>query len=735
MANNKNKYDWTTYKPPSDATVAPGKAMMYHPGQIGAGGAGAVTVPYASVPQYESAQYKLAGTFGAPAAPKPPAPAPQAPTGPAAPKPDKYGVPGMLEAAGIPPEEERAGARGMISQMQKIAGEPARELDLPAPFEPKYRPEEERILKGIPEEPYQFKYRPEIMEALGEVKKPFEYDPRQDPYLRMAQEDVMQKTMAEFNRRGVLGSTITAERAALEAGKLEPQYYQLAYNRYQDNIDNQLKRADVLRNLDLDDYTAYQQNIENLFRKVGEYRNLDADDLVAYQTNLDTIFRNAENNLQERKFQFGKISDTLTQAYEKIQNQGYVDNETSAITGLPVGSISEQIRTSLLDFIRTYETNAQQLEDQLTQLREQHEMNKDYYRFEKDFGDVRNAAAATIMAKYRNMTSKDALEDFTRNLPAYTQEMGGTMAFQTMQNLKQRKNIEELGNEILKISDLTPAEQVKNIMENVDVYSRALGDKFPEFVEAVNQQKRDYKIRADEIEANKFVMDELDDLSYDEAVDWFVNNRDRLKDLDPAAQLNLQNNILERKQLDQESYYGNIIAAIANLSTKDALDFISANPEIGDRIGSENLSRLVDGLRKIGLEEKELNLRDTREWQKINNDWRIKQAGLGIEARYKERMAGAREEEVLSGIGTDEIKQLYELKDELDDRFITRETKKYFEDDREREQEVLYLSDENRENLRNVINTMHKEGSISDDQMLWLKSAYGIETVREEEEE
>lgn len=761
MANNqgKNKYDWSTYKPPPEANVAAGKARMYHPGQVGAGGAGVVEVPYSSVPQYESQQYKLVGTFGAPAPKAPAAPAqePKAPTAPTAPTPaapttDKYKVPGMLEAAGIPPEGERAGKAGMLGEMQKLAGEPVSGLDLPKPFEPKYRPEEERILKGIPEEPYQFKYRPEIMEALGAVKKPFEYDPRQDPYLRMAQEDVMQKTLAEFNRRGILGSTITAERAALEAGKLEPQYYQLAYNRYQDNIANQLRRADVLRNLDLDDYNAYQQNIENLFRKVSEYRNLDADDLLAYQTNMDTIFRNAENNLQERRFQFGKVADTLTKAYEKIQNQGYVDNETSAITGLPVGSMSEQLRTSLLDYIRTYETNSQQLENQLTQLREQNELNKDYHRFEQEFGDARNAAAATILAKYRDMPASSALEDFTRNLASYTQDVGGTMAFQILENLKQRKNIEQLGNEMLKISDLTPNEQAKSIMGNIDVYEKALGDNFPQFVEAINKQKRDYKIKTDEIEANKLAMSELDNLSYDQAVDWFKNNKEKIKDLDPLAQINLQNNILERKQIDQENYYGNIIATIASLTSKDALEFITANSgEISKNIGAENLGELVDGLRKISLDEREMDLKNTREWQKINNDWELKQAGLGIEARYKERMAATEErykerlatvgeKEMESEMAANELLDVYKFKDEIDELYTTKETREYvgagegYLPGDERKQDVSYITFENRENIRNLINTMHKAGSISDNQMLWLKSAYGIETAREEEE-
>lgn len=71
-----------------------------------------------------------------------------------------------------------------------------------------------------------------IGNLLNNLLQPFRYDPTTDPVFRTASEATQRAVMEAMNERGILTSTVTADRMAQAVGELAGQFADMAYRRY-----------------------------------------------------------------------------------------------------------------------------------------------------------------------------------------------------------------------------------------------------------------------------------------------------------------------------------------------------------------------------------------------------------------------------------------------------------------------------------------------------------------------
>jgi LysM repeat protein len=147
----------------------------------------------------------------------------------------------------------------------------------------------------------------------------FKYDPTTDTALKQAQEQASRAVMEQMAARGILNSTITSDRVAQYIQDLIPQYEQMAYERQDRAFNRTLQTAQYIMSLSDDEYRKYRDNLDYQFQL----------EQFEYAKQQDAI----QNRMKE-----------IDQAWDRVNNLGYVDNEASKILGVPAGTKSWEAR-------------------------------------------------------------------------------------------------------------------------------------------------------------------------------------------------------------------------------------------------------------------------------------------------------------------------------------------------------------------------------------------------------
>jgi hypothetical protein len=145
----------------------------------------------------------------------------------------------------------------------------------------------------------------------------FEYNPEEDELLQLATKYATNSTLETMNSRGILNSSMTGERIAKVISDLTYQYQELAKDEFNEEFNRMITVANLLMSLD---ETEYQRYIDN---------------------------RDYQYQLKQDEYQ--KELDAISQAWERVDNLGYVDNEASQILGLAVGTLSKDARERIED--------------------------------------------------------------------------------------------------------------------------------------------------------------------------------------------------------------------------------------------------------------------------------------------------------------------------------------------------------------------------------------------------
>ena len=172
-----------------------------------------------------------------------------------------------------------------------------------------------------------------ISQIASQVQNGFQYDPANDTALQMATEYAANTTMENMISSGILNSSMTAERVARVVSELIPQYEQLAYTRWSDGLSRLADTAQLVMQYDSQQFEYWK----------------DAKD----------------REFQNKQFEYQKAQDELENAWKRVDELGYVDNEASAVLGVPVGTLSGEARLA-----------KEERDNELARMREQYELER-----------------------------------------------------------------------------------------------------------------------------------------------------------------------------------------------------------------------------------------------------------------------------------------------------------------------------------------------------------------------
>lgn len=217
-----------------------------------------------------------------------------------------------------------------------------------------------------------------ISSMIQNLETGFQYDPTTDTALQVATEYAANSTLQSLAGSGVLNSSATAERVARVVSELIPQYEQLAYTRWTDYLGQLADTAQLVMNYDSQQFEYWK----------------DAKD----------------REFQEKQFAYQKQQDALENAWKRVDELGYVDNQASTILGVPVGTLSGEARLA-----------KEQQEFELAKMREQaqieYENQKALYQLKSELDTEQSKVLAeyeyTLANKYGSSSSRSSSSNTT----------------------------------------------------------------------------------------------------------------------------------------------------------------------------------------------------------------------------------------------------------------------------------------------------------------------------------
>jgi hypothetical protein len=265
------------------------------------------------------------------------------------------------------------------------------------------------------EDPYTYKsaFEDEIQNALTEIKgfqayqtpqetldlinqlvktaqEKFSYDPAADSALILAQKEAERQVREGSGSKGMLYSSGTMETVTRKAAELIPQFEQAAYNRFQAeqnrvmNVMNAVMQWDQMQaDRKMDEFTIMNNKFNALL-------DLDSRALEQFKVVLDQRNADKQYELDLQKFALDKRAAEVEQAWATVNQVGYVDENTSAILGVPVGT-----KASWLKQVEEEQKNAlalqqKQQEYDTTQQQKQYELDKSLVEYKASL-DAANA--------------------------------------------------------------------------------------------------------------------------------------------------------------------------------------------------------------------------------------------------------------------------------------------------------------------------------------------------------
>lgn len=280
-----------------------------------------------------------------------------------------------------------------------------------------------------------------ISSMITNLENGFQYDPNEDTALQVATEYAANSTMQSLAGSGVLNSSATAERVARVVSELIPQYEQLAYTRWTDYLGQLSNTAQLVMNYDSQQFEYWKD------AKDREFKN--------------------------KQFEYQKQQDALENAWKRVDELGYVDNNASAILGVPVGTLSgearlakeqqefelakmrEQLQIEQANNVALYKLRAELDKEQAKYTSElEKEQTKYAYELEKQYGGTKSSSKSTTnLSTYQDIINNRWAEydDFskkytvTNNAELYnyliTEYTAGRMSSSDLANLTAMYNV------------------------------------------------------------------------------------------------------------------------------------------------------------------------------------------------------------------------------------------------------------------------------------------------------
>ena len=227
---------------------------------------------------------------------------------------------------------------------------------------------------NTPEGQYKSIYADSINQLVNELisNRIFQYNPNEDVALQQALEYSTKTTTSSLASRGILNSSITAERISRVAMELTAEYRKLALSEWQTQMNMISNIAELLNTMDRTQFAIWQ----------------DARD----------------QQWKEKLQKYQEQQDAIKNAWTRVDELGYVDNKASTVLGVAVGTLSKNAREAKEAYERELDMMMQkakveyETEKKLAQFKS--DLEKDMIKFEANYGTKTSSSSANNTVSY-----------------------------------------------------------------------------------------------------------------------------------------------------------------------------------------------------------------------------------------------------------------------------------------------------------------------------------------------
>ncbi len=316
----------------------------------------------------------------------------------------------LKQQAGQPAAAQPTAAQPTAAQ--PVAAQPAvtyTPQGIPTLTQPQYQqytsPYEQQIkqvLDQIASQPaYESPYAAILNEMVNKITtRTFDYDPEKDPEFQRDSQILTQAIMQEMSNRGLLSSTITADRIQQGLKDMLIDYRSKAYQQYLDEGQQLLQQANFIMGVDQYGYEKYQDEYTKKTKMLEFLTNLDDRQYELYKEARDADYEMRKDQYQSALNQYNMQQQRIEDAWDRVSELGYVDNEASIILGIPPGTLSKEARAAKESREQQIEDAEKEYQQQIKKLEAQHEMDKEMEAIKYQYDIAREAYKGTGAKTY-----------------------------------------------------------------------------------------------------------------------------------------------------------------------------------------------------------------------------------------------------------------------------------------------------------------------------------------------
>lgn len=190
---------------------------------------------------------------------------------------------------------------------------------------------------------YESPYASVLQDMINKMNsRSFDYDPETDPEFQKDSQTLTRAIMEQMNQRGILNSSITADNVSQVIKDLMVSYRGQAYDRYMDEGQQLLQQANFIMGVDQQGYSRYQDERTQKTQMLNLLFNMDDRQFKQYQSAMEQDYSMRKDQYQSSLNQYNAQKKQVSDAWDRVQELGYVDNEASIILGVEAGTLSRE---------------------------------------------------------------------------------------------------------------------------------------------------------------------------------------------------------------------------------------------------------------------------------------------------------------------------------------------------------------------------------------------------------
>lgn len=194
-------------------------------------------------------------------------------------------------------------------------------------------------------QPYVSKLAPLIESmAFNVLSRTFNYDPANDEQFQRASKELTRNVMEAMNARGILNSTVTENQIQQGIADLLPQYQQLARQQFMDEGKQLMSQIDMLMGIDEMQYGRYMDEGTKLANALGIVMDMDEVQYKRWSDAYERRYREEQDRIAQEQAAIEVEREKVKDAWERVSQLGYVDNEAALILGVEPGTLSKEAR-------------------------------------------------------------------------------------------------------------------------------------------------------------------------------------------------------------------------------------------------------------------------------------------------------------------------------------------------------------------------------------------------------